>query len=254
MFLLIQTYKNFQDANVMPTENLLAATEKAHPGLKRFVFVSSLASYGPSPVGKPLDESSPRRPVEFYGKSKLEAEEAVERRAGKVAYTIVRPSGVYGPGDVDYFNLFREAAKGRNLFFGNRDKWASVIYVDDLVELILLAATAKAAEGKGYFGSDEAPITWGDFQSHIVEATGKRPLTLNLPGLTVDVAAFFGELVTKVDGKPRLFNKQKAIMAAQQAWTCTSAAAKNDLGFEPKVLPREGCVRALGWYRDQKWM
>jgi nucleoside-diphosphate-sugar epimerase len=248
------TYKDFQDANVMPTENLLRAVEAHHPGLKKFVFVSSLTSYGPSPIGKPLDESASRRPVEFYGQSKLEAERAVEARGDKIAWTIVRPAGVYGPGDVDYFNLFREVSKGRNLFFGNRDKWQSAIYVDDLVELILLATLKTEATGRGYFGCDEKPLTWDEFQGHIVRAVGRKVMTLNLPGFTVDIAAVFGELATKFDKKPRLFNRQKAILSAQEAWTCTSAAATRDLGFTPTVFPAEGCERTLKWYRDEKWM
>jgi nucleoside-diphosphate-sugar epimerase len=248
------TYKDFLDANVMPTTNLVAAVREGYPELKRFVLVSSLTSYGPSPIGRPLDETCPRRPVEFYGESKLEAEKVVENVENAFAWSIVRPAGVYGPGDVDYFNLFREVTKGRNLFFGNKHKWQSVIYVDDLIELILRAATRPEAIGRGYFGCDDRPLTWEEFQGVIVSTVGRRTLSLNLPGFTVDIAAIAGEIATKWDRKPRLFNRQKAILAAQEAWLCTGAAAKRDLGFEPKVFAQEGCARTLQWYRAEKWL
>ncbi|MCX7807055.1 MAG: NAD(P)-dependent oxidoreductase, partial [Deltaproteobacteria bacterium] len=132
-------YEDFWRANVMPTEHLLKAIEREHPRIKRFVFVSSQASYGPSPHGRPLVEEDPRRPIEYYGQSKLEAEHALERRR-EIPWTILRPGGVYGPGDVDFFNLFREISKGRNLFFGNRHQKWSALYVDDCVEAMLLAA------------------------------------------------------------------------------------------------------------------
>jgi nucleoside-diphosphate-sugar epimerase len=248
------SYEDFRKANVMPTENLLKAVSSKHPSLERFTLVSSLAAYGPCAVGQPHTEAATRNPVEFYGKSKLEAEQVLETIGSKVKWTIVRPGGVYGPGDVDYFNLFREVSKGRNVFFGNRDKWQSVIFVDDLIDVILLATVKPEAIGKGYLISDDQHLTWGQFQDQLVELSGRKAMTMNLPAFTVDVAAFFGELMSKFDGKPRLLNRQKAIMGAQAAWLCTSAAAQRDLGFTPKVSLKEGIERTFAWYRENKWL
>lgn len=248
------SYEDFRKANVMPTENLLKAVVSSHPSLERFTLVSSLAAFGPSAAGQALDETAPRSPVEFYGKSKLEAEQVLERHGASVKWTILRPGGVYGPGDVDYFNLFREVSRGRNVFFGNRDKWQSVIFVDDLIDVILLATQKEEAIGKGYLISDDQHLTWGDFQGHLVELSGRKAFTLNLPAFVVDIAAFFGELLSKIDGKPRLLNRQKAIMGAQVAWLCTSAAAQRDLGFSAKVNVRDGIERTFAWYRKNGWL
>jgi nucleoside-diphosphate-sugar epimerase len=244
------TYEDFRKANVMPTRHLLLALEKHTP--KRFVHFSSLACFGPSRVGTPLVETDPRSPIEHYGRSKLESEQVVELSAG-MPWTIIRPSGVYGPGDVDYFNLFREVSKGRNVFFGNRDRWMSAVYVDDLIDATFLAAEDSRAIGKGFFVDDGKPVTWGTFQDAIVQASGRRVMTLNLPEALVTGAAFFGEAMTRVDRKPRLFNRQKAIMGAQPAWTCSSEAL-GKLGFTPKVDIHEGCKRAFAWYRTEKWL
>lgn len=248
------TYKNFRDANVVPTENLLKAVAAKHPSLERFVLVSSLAAYGPTQVGQPLEETAERKPVEFYGQSKLEAEQVVEAYGPKLKWTIVRPAGVYGPGDVDYFNLFREVTKGRNVFFGNRDKWQSVIFVDDLIDAILLATTRPEAVGKGYLLSSDQHLTWGEFQGLLVEVSGRKAMTLSFPGFVVDVAAFFGEIASRIDGKPRLFNKQKAKMGEQPAWLCSAAAARKDLGFDPQVSVRDGITRTFAWYREKGWL
>jgi nucleoside-diphosphate-sugar epimerase len=246
------TYGDFHRANVVPTENLIAACEKAHPGLSRFVLVSSLAAFGPSSRERPLSEGDIRRPIEFYGQSKLEAEHVVERSSLK--WTIVRPSGVYGPGDADYFNLFREVESGRNVFFGNRERLFSAIYVDDLLDAILRATTSDASVGKGYFVDDGRVVTWGEFQKAIVDASGRRALTLDLPEALVSVAAFGGEMASRVDGKPRLFNRQKAKMGAQEAWTCKSDAIRADTGWTPRVPVEEGVRRTYEWYRAEKWL
>jgi len=248
------TYEDFQRANVMPTKHLLQALTNAHPDVKRFVLVSSLAAYGPSRPGQPLRETDPRRPIEHYGESKLEAEHVVEAVGDALPWTIVRPSGVYGPGDGDYFNLFKEVSSGRNVFFGNEKRWFSAIYVDDCVRAIVGAATSDAAIGKGYFLCDGRPVTWGEFQQAIVDAHGKRVLELKLPEFLVGVAAMGGELVTKIDGKPRLFNRQKAKMGAQEAWTCTHEAAAEDFGYAPQVPMEDGVARALRWYREHGWL
>jgi nucleoside-diphosphate-sugar epimerase len=248
------TYDDFHRANVTPTRNVIEALRDAHPQVRRFVHFSSLAAYGPSRRDAPLREDSPRRPIEFYGQSKLEAEQAVEAVGSAVPWTILRPGGVYGPGDVDYFELFKSVERGLNVFFGNRDRWFSAVYVDDLVRAALDAAERPEARGKGYFVCDGRPLTWGEFQGHIVRASARRVRTLDLPEVLVDLAAFGGELLTRVDKKPRLFNRQKALMGAQEAWTCQHDALRADTGYTPRVDVAEGVARTLAWYRAERWV
>jgi nucleoside-diphosphate-sugar epimerase len=248
-----RTYEDFRLGNVMPTENLLAALREGHPGVERFLLVSSLACFGPSAPGRPHREDAERRPIEHYGRSKLEAEQLVEAERG-LPWTIIRPSAVYGPGDVDYLNLFKSAYFGLNLFYGNRHKWKSCVFVDDLVRATLAAAAHERAVGKGYFICDGRPITWGDFQDHVVRAVGRRAITMNLPQSIMHVAAVGGELATRVDGKPRLFNRQKALLGVPDAWTCTHKSAADDFGYVPTVTVEEGVPRTFRWYRDQRWL
>ena len=248
------SYDDFQRGNVMPTQNLLHAARDAHPDLQRFVHVSSLTAFGPSTPERPTEEHHERKPVEHYGRSKLEAEQLVEAAAKDVPVTIIRPPAVYGPGDVDNFELFRLAARGLNVFYGNRERLFSAVYVDDLVRGIRDAAAHSATVGKGYFLCDGVPRTWGQYQQHIVEASGRRALQLSFPELVVDVAAFFGVLATAIDKKPRLFNKQKALLGKQLAWTCRSERARQDFGYAPAVEVRDGIERTFAWYRDHAWI
>jgi nucleoside-diphosphate-sugar epimerase len=248
------TYQQYQRGNVMPTQNLFAAVRKVHPGLRRFVHVSSLAAYGPSAPDNPMREHHERKPVEFYGKSKLEAELALEGSGEDVAWTIIRPPTVYGPGDVDNLQLFKLAVQGVNLFFGNRDRHMSAVYVDDLIRGIREAAVHDGTRGKGYFLCDGAPCTWGDYQRQIVSATGKRAFDVNVPELFLDVAATFGELVSRIDNKPRLLNRQKATLGKQLAWTCAHDSARADFGYKPSVDVKEGMQRTFEWYREKRWL
>lgn len=248
------SYEDFRLANVLPTQNLIEALASDHPSVKRFVFVSSQTAYGPSNAGPPTRESDEPKPVEHYGRSKLEAERVVQQYGARLPWTIIRPSGVYGPADVDVFVLFKSAKTGVNLFFGNREKRMSMVYVDDLVEAIVAAAQAERSVGRGYFISDGKPYSWAEFQQHIVAAVGKRTFSLNLPSFVVPIAGRAGELMTALDGKPRLFNRQRALMDAQEAWVCSPEAARMDFDYQPRVDVAEGTRKTYRWYVANKWL
>ncbi len=247
------SYEDFRLGNVMPTRNLLTALHREHPDTKRFVLVSSLASYGPSATSAPHREEDPRRPIEHYGQSKLDAEQVLEQEFAELPWTIVRPSGVYGPGDVDYFNLFKSAMLGWNAFFGNRDRCMSLIYVDDCVRGILQAAQHESSIGKGYFVTSDEQVTWEELQSEVLRAVGRSVRTVDLPELVTWMAAIGGELASRIDKKPRLLNLQKAKMGAQQAWTCVGDAARRDFGFTSEVDLAEGIRRTHEWYAAHDW-
>jgi len=246
--------EDFARGNVMPTQSLVRALKATETPLSRFVLVSSSTAYGPSNAGPPVREEDAPRPVELYGQSKLEAERVLAREAEGLPWTIVRPSGVYGPADVDTLVLFRSARSGINLFYGNHAKRASMVYVDDLVDALVLAAQEPRALGESYFICDGVHYTWRDIQAHIVAAVGKRTLDLNLPAWTVQVAARLGELATAVDQKPRLLNRQKALMDAQSAWLCTHEKARAHFAYVPRIDMAEGTRRAYAWYREHSWL
>ena len=246
------TYADYQRGNVLPTRSLLEALTAAEHTPARFVHVSSLAAFGPSTPDRPHEETDTPTPIEFYGQSKAEAEAVVA--ASSVPWTIIRPSGVYGPGDVDFFEHFKMAAQGWSLFFGNRQRWWSGIYVDDLIDAIITAAQTPSTVGRAYFIDDGDPLTWERFQREVGQQAGRRVREIDVPELVVGPVARIGEWLTALDGRPRVLNRQKAKMGAQAAWTCRSLAARQDFGFAPKVDVTEGVARSFAWYREQGWI
>ena len=246
------TYADFQRGNVMPTENLLAALKAADHQPRRFVLISSLAAFGPSTPDRPKVETDERAPIEFYGRSKAEAEGVLEQ--ADVPWTIIRPGGVYGPRDVDFFEHFKMAARGWSIFFGNRQRWWSSLYVDDLIEATLAAARSAKTVRRGYFIDDGQPCTWEHFQRTVGAHAGRKVTEIDIPEIVVGPVAMLGEWMTAFDGQPRVLNRQKAKMGSQSAWTCSSEAARNDFGYRPRVGLDEGVVRSFKWYRDNGWI
>lgn len=242
---------DFQRANVQPTRALTEGL-KALRAPTRLLHVSSVTAFGPSDPAAPHTESAEPAPVEHYGRSKLEAERVVEDSG--VPFTVLRPGGVYGPGDVDYFKLFQLAAQGWNLFYGNRSKSFSKVYVDDFVDACLTAAAHPNTLNRSYFVCDGEPVTFEAFQAEIGRQAGRRVWEMDLPGFLTHWVAAGGELLSRMDGKPRLFNRQKAIMGQQSAWTCDPAEAMRAFEYRPRYDLVRGVAAAYAWYRERGWL
>jgi nucleoside-diphosphate-sugar epimerase len=101
---------------------------------------------------------------------------------------------------------------------------------------------------------DGAPVDWETLQREIARVAGRAVREVDLPEGLVGLAAIGGELLTAVDGKPRLFNRQKAAMGRQAAWTCTHAAARRDLGYAPRLDLARGVEATFEWYRREGWL
>src|SRR5664280_2771271 len=100
----------YMAANAAGSANVVAAVRKSAPHA-HVVLVSSQAAGGPSPNGAPVRAADPPRPVSSYGRSKLAGEEAVRNEPG-LAFTILRPSAVYGPRETAIRDLFVAASRG----------------------------------------------------------------------------------------------------------------------------------------------
>jgi glycerol-3-phosphate dehydrogenase len=142
----------FFDVNVNGTRTLIDACEEE--GVRRFVYGSTIGIYGESSGGS-LDESSPPRPTNPYGRSKLEA----ERLGGSLQRSIVRISETYGPGDFRLLKLFRAVDRGRFLMIGSGLNRRQPIHVSDLVRGLLLAASHPAAAGETFVMAGEEILT-----------------------------------------------------------------------------------------------
>ncbi|NWF52103.1 MAG: NAD(P)-dependent oxidoreductase [Nitrospirae bacterium] len=234
--------------NAMGTKNLITATLENNPKLRRFVYISSLAAVGPSQNGSPVKEDTAPKPVSSYGKSKLEGEKAVLGYKKKIPVTIIRPSAVYGPRDRDLFIFFRMLKKGIFPYWGKC--YYSLVYVDDLVQGIILAAENRKAEGEIYFLSDSKFYTNDEIVNAISSAFGIKAVRLRIPKFIMPYFAYIGE---KIDRKG-IINRDKINELTYSHWICDITKAREELGFIPKVRIKEGMKWTVDWYRIHRWL
>ena len=238
----------FFHANAECTRLLATAAAEENPELKRFLLVSSLAAAGPSRDGRPLTEGAPPRPVSAYGRSKLEGERAAVSCGGSIPVTVVRPPAVYGPRDRDFFLVFKAVQQGVFPYWG--ECAYSLIYVEDLVRGLILAAEKSVAAGKIYYLADSRVYTNDDIRCALSAAMGRRTIRLRLPRSVLPVLAAF---IQKFQ-KKGIINADKMQEIRFPHWTCSPERAEKELGFCSEMSLREGFSQTTDWYRKEKWL
>jgi nucleoside-diphosphate-sugar epimerase len=226
----------FRTCNVDGTAALIAAAEAAR--VERFVFVSSLSAREPE--------------LSAYGASKAEAEKLVE--ASGLDWTIVRPPGVYGPRDVDYFEMFRSAKFGL-LPLPPRGA-SSIIHVEDLARLLLdLIDAPPALVRRRLFEPDdgrEGGWAHQELAQTIGNAVGrKRIFAPHLPRSLMMTGARIDRLLR---GERARLTSDRVGYMAHPNWVARSAHAVPPPVWEPRIGGSEGLARTAGWYREQGWL
>jgi nucleoside-diphosphate-sugar epimerase len=247
----------YDAGNVMPVENLFAAIRQHNPGLKRFLYISSLTAAGPALDGiKGVKESDSSHPVSAYGRSKLRAEILCMEHASHIPVTIVRPPAVYGPGDKDVLQVFLMLARGVLILPDSAaEQRFSMIYVDDLVEGIMMAARSKQAVSQTYYITSPCSWSWDDVIAAAKPMLGFRKLyKVSLPQPFV---FFVGALIGAAGslfGKSALISRDKANELVQSYWVCSPEQARLDFGFAARTTLADGVAQTIDWYRRKGWM
>lgn len=250
-----RTLAEFRYGNVVPTANLLAALAARGSRLQRFVFVSSQTAAGPAvTLEQPVRESDTPHPVEAYGRSKLEAEQAVLRAADSLPVTIVRPSAVYGPRDVDFLNIFKQATNRVAVYAAPADQLMSIVHVRDLVDALIRAIEEPRSRGRTYFVGSDVPVSWRTLYDAIAELASTRHRAVQLPQPLLRVAGHAGDALSRVIGRAVLLNSNKVSLAVPKWWVCDSTRAQDELGWHPGVDLQDGLRDTYLWYRQAGWL
>lgn len=224
------TPEGFTRGNIDGTRAVLAAAEAA--GVGRFVHVSSLAAREPG--------------LSQYGRSKAGAEDAV--RASSLAWTMVRPPAVYGPGDLEMLELFRAARFG--VLPMPPAGRLSLIHVDDLARLLL--ALARQDTGRAIYEPDDGtPGAWTHtgFARAIGTAVGRRVLPLSLPAGVLRLGARLDRLAR---GDKAKLTPDRAAYMAHPDWTSSPDAQPPEALWRPRIATADGLAATAAWYRANR--
>lgn len=217
----------FAAANIDGTNHVVDAARTWV--VRRFVHVSSLAAREPA--------------LSDYGWSKAGAETLVEHSG--LDWTIVRPPGVYGPGDMDQRDLFRAAARLGVVPLPPHGR-LSIIHVADLAHLLLALAGAEGDHAT-YEPEDSAgPLRYADFARAIGRAVGRRVLPLALPAALLRAAARGDRMVRGTRAK--LTDDRVAYMLHPD-WAADPARRPPAALWQARITAADGLSDTARWYR-----
>ena len=248
---------DFRRINTEGTQHLVKALIATHQPLKRFVFISSLSIMGAireqQPYTEILETDAPQ-PNTAYGLSKLEAERWLDALNADFPYVVLRPTGVYGPRERDYFLQIKSIKNHTDFAVGFTRQDITFIFVTDVVQAVFLALE-KGQTGRKYLLSDGEVYQSATFSDYVHEELG-RPwwIRIKAPIWLLRIITFCGEYWGRWTKKMTALNKDKFNILRQRNWRCDISPARQELGFEPQVKLKEGVRRSIRWYKENKWI
>lgn len=228
----------------------------------RFVFISSLSVMGAlreeeiaggqlhyAPI---LDTDRPQ-PNTAYGRSKWEAEQGLAHING-LDYVILRPTGVYGPRERDYFLMAKSIARHVDFAVGFRPQEITFIYVRDFVQAALAALT-RGEKGRAYFLTDGRVYTSRAFSDLLQQHLGvRRCLHITAPLWFLRAVSAVAGRVAAWMGRTSTLNPDKYQIMKQRNWQCDISAARRDLDYRPEYPLERGVAESVAWYKQAKWI
>jgi nucleoside-diphosphate-sugar epimerase len=247
--------RDFFRINTEGTKHLVSALLALRMPLRRFVYISSLSIMGAIREQQPYEEireSDTPRPNTAYGESKLLAEQWLDTQP--IPYIILRPTGVYGPRERDYFMMAKSIQSHTDFAVGFQQQDITFVYVSDVVQAVFLALE-KGKTGRRYFLSDGEVYQSAAFSNYIRRELGNPWwIRITAPLWLLRVITFVGEYVGRLTGKVTALNNDKYYIMRQRNWRCDITPARQELGYEPQVKLEEGVRRSIKWYRENGWL
>jgi nucleoside-diphosphate-sugar epimerase len=251
-------WQTYYEANVVGTENLLAAARTAKD-ISRFLHVSTTDVYGYP--NTPCEEENSLMDVGLpYNRTKLLGERAVWRaqQESSLPITIVRPATIYGPRGkafvVDIAELLRQ---GLMAYISSGRCTGGFTYVDNVAEAMIQASMSQQTLGNAYNISDGSGATWKQYVSGLAKGLGLCSPRINLPftvAISVARALEFPHGSLKIPGRPLLTRHAVYLLGKDQEFPI--GKAKRDFNFSPKVSFTEGIERSIAWLKSssEAWL
>ncbi|MBO3753774.1 MAG: NAD-dependent epimerase/dehydratase family protein [Candidatus Brockarchaeota archaeon] len=228
--------------------------------VKRFVYCSSTEAIGPV-KSPPAEEDSLPNPSYEYGRSKLEAEKIVRSYGEKgVEYTILRPSGIYGPRNVDDISYWFITAFARNalptrIIVGDGRNLVQFVHVKDVVQGFLLVLDKPGiSRNQTYFISEDKAYTYLKVYEILSELCNRAPPRIHVPPVLAKAFVAPVEFLNRLRGRTVFTWKTSTVndLTCDRAYSIMKAV--RELGFKPKYDLRTGLRETLEWYRENGYI
>lgn len=245
----------YREVNVEGTRLLCEVATKN--GVKRIIYCSSTEAIGPVET-PPGDENTPPNPQYEYGKSKLMAENVVKSFSAEgLEYTIIRPTGIYGPKNVDdvsywFITSYAKNSLATRFIVGSGENLIQFVHVKDAVEGFYLALEKyEISKNQTYIISEDRAYTYNEVYRILSKICGRKPPSRHIPSYLAK------SIVTPVGFVKRLFGDENFMWHPSMVDSVTTNRAysvdkaKKELGYKPKFDLKRGLEDTVNWYREK---
>jgi nucleoside-diphosphate-sugar epimerase len=240
------------DVNVGGTQLVLDRARRV--GASRFVHVSSNSPFGANRTSDDrFDEDSPFAPYMAYGRSKLEAEQLVQRSydRGDLATVVLRPPWFYGPYQPARQTQFLAAVRrGRFPLVGPGTQRRSMVYTGNLVQGVLLAESVDAACGNAYWIADAEPYALRDVLRTVRDAIEAEGLSVSTRR-PLPIPRIAGVVAEKLDALAQASGRYVQVVHVlgelKDTIACDISRARKELGYEPATALLDGMRASVRW-------
>ena len=233
---------------------LLAEAVARQPGFRRFVHVSTMGVHG-HVENPPGNENSPYAPGDAYQATKLEGELWIRdfaKRCG-LSLTVIRPTGIYGPGDRRLLKVFKFTRYPVFPILGYGKCLYHLTHVEDLTNCFLLAATHPQAEQEVFLCGDPEAISLVDMMDIASEVSKRHPRVVRIPATPFFWLADLCEMVCKpLKLAPPIYRRRVAFYTKDRSFD--TSKLRKTLGFEHSYNNRTGIVETVQWYQHHGWL
>lgn len=245
-----ENFEAFRRVNVSGTRNIVEECKKH--GVKRFVYVSSIAAMG---IVKqcPITEKSKCDPYLPYQVSRHEAEQYLlsQYRDTGFPIIIIRPTKIYGIGEhvPSYLTLVNLCKKGIWFKVGKGKNYTSNVYITDLA-FGLAQCVDNGRLGEIYILTSDDSIEFSRVGQIISRKIGRKIHTIPMPtALMVSCAGFVEWVMTKLHKRPIVTKRNIEATVNDRVYSIDKA--QSELGYSPKVKMADGIERVIGWYIEK---
>lgn len=231
---------------------MLDAAEQA--GVGRFVHCSTVGVHGDID-DPPADETAPYKPGDDYQDAKLAGEKIAiaYQKNSSLPVAIFRPAGIHGPRDLRFLKLFRAIENGRWITFGSGEVLYQLVYIDDLVDGILLCGTHPNAADETFILTGREAVTLNQLTATIAAVLDVRPPRLRFPVMPVYLAGWACEMVCKPLGiEPPLYRRRVDFFRKTRSFNIIKA--QSEIDYSPQVTLEAGLRRTAAWYRANGYL
>jgi nucleoside-diphosphate-sugar epimerase len=239
----------YQEINAVGTAHLVHAARQA--GVRRFIYISSLAAQGPNPDRETLMPEPPR-PVSAYGRSKLAGEHAVLAARNDLDATVLRLAAVYGQRDKALLPMYRMGKLGVVPVYGDGENLLSWLHVHDAAAAIVAAVLGAPPSGSIYTVSDGNFYTWTQLVQAFGRAWGRMPRIVKTPPALFRLAGGAGAIAQMLTRKGLSLQTDQIRHMQARYFICDNAGITRDLGWKPVVDLDDGFAQTIAWCKEQR--